>query len=164
MAEQLFAQYDSGDVNPARIMNQFTMRRSTGRWAALLTRRSVSSPRRRSRRRRCGETIIRVKEYSLEEKARHLAPTDIAGLQKLMDEKRALQAPDNCIFPLIKDKIYTSNEEDGHCMDENMVKFAEKLNDLKILAKKKKNVLEIQEINDLLLRHGTEFRPDGEGV
>ena len=33
-------------------------------------------------------------------------------------------------------------------MDENMVKFAEKLNDLKTLAKKKKNVLEIQEIND----------------
>ena len=49
-------------------------------------------------------------------------------------------------------------------MDENMVKFAEKLNDLKTLAKKKKNVLEIQEINRLLLRHGTEFRPDGEGV
>ena len=33
-------------------------------------------------------------------------------------------------------------------MDENMVKFTEKLNDLKALARKKKNVLEITEIND----------------
>lgn len=33
-------------------------------------------------------------------------------------------------------------------MDENMVKFAEKLKDLLVFAKKKKNVLEFQEIND----------------
>ena len=33
-------------------------------------------------------------------------------------------------------------------MDENMVKFTEKLNELKALARKKKNVLEITEIND----------------
>ncbi|HJF94815.1 MAG TPA: sigma-70 family RNA polymerase sigma factor, partial [Lachnoclostridium phocaeense] len=33
-------------------------------------------------------------------------------------------------------------------MDENMIKFTEKLNELKALARKKKNVLEITEIND----------------
>ena len=35
-----------------------------------------------------------MKENSIEEAARRLAPTDIAGLQRLMEEKRALQAPD----------------------------------------------------------------------
>ena len=33
-------------------------------------------------------------------------------------------------------------------MEENIVKFEEKLKELVALAKKKKNVLEIQEIND----------------
>ena len=37
------------------------------------------------------ETIIRVKNHSIEEAARNLAPTDIAGLQRLMEAKRQLQ-------------------------------------------------------------------------
>ncbi len=38
------------------------------------------------------ETIIRVKKNSIEEhSAKNLDPTDIQGLQKLMEAKRALQ-------------------------------------------------------------------------
>ena len=37
------------------------------------------------------ETVRRVKQNSLDEMARRLEPTDIAGLQKLMEDKRALQ-------------------------------------------------------------------------
>ena len=39
-------------------------------------------------------------------------------------------------------------QEDGVCMDENMVKFHEKLKELLQYAKNKKNVLEYDEIND----------------
>lgn len=39
-------------------------------------------------------------------------------------------------------------EKDGLSMDENMIKFSEKLKDLLVFAKQKKNVLEVQEINE----------------
>ena len=94
VAEQLFAQYDSGDVNPARIMNQFTDEEEHRQVAALFNTKIRELSTAKEQEKALRETIIRVKEYSLEEKARHLAPTDIAGLQKLMEEKRALQAPD----------------------------------------------------------------------
>ena len=94
VAEQLFTQYDSGDVNPARIMNQFTDEEEHRQVAALFNTKIRELSTAKEQEKALRETIIRVKEYSLEEKARHLAPTDIAGLQKLMEEKRALQAPD----------------------------------------------------------------------
>ena len=37
------------------------------------------------------ETIIRVKENSIETATRNLEPTDIVGLQRLMESKRAVQ-------------------------------------------------------------------------
>jgi DNA primase len=37
------------------------------------------------------ETIIRVKNHSVEEATRSLDPTDMAGLQRLMEAKRSLQ-------------------------------------------------------------------------
>ena len=37
------------------------------------------------------ETILRVKDYSIEEATKNLDPTDIQGLQRLMNEKRIMQ-------------------------------------------------------------------------
>ncbi len=37
------------------------------------------------------ETILRVKEHSIEEATKNLDPTDIQGLQRLMNEKRKMQ-------------------------------------------------------------------------
>ena len=37
------------------------------------------------------ETVLRVKNHSIEEAAKQLDPTDMPGLQKLMDVKREMQ-------------------------------------------------------------------------
>ena len=37
------------------------------------------------------ETILRVKDHSIEEATKNLDPTDIQGLQRLMNEKRKMQ-------------------------------------------------------------------------
>ena len=37
------------------------------------------------------ETTLRVKEHSIEEATKNLDPTDIQGLQRLMNEKRKMQ-------------------------------------------------------------------------
>ena len=49
-------------------------------------------------------------------------------------------------------------------MEMNMGKFSEKLVELLELAKKKKNVLEYQEINDFFCGYGTGSRTDGKGI
>lgn len=51
------------------------------------------------------ETIIRVKYNSIEFATKMLNPTDIVGLQRLMEAKKSLQDLQKCIFLLIKDKI-----------------------------------------------------------
>ena len=37
------------------------------------------------------ETVLRIKNHSIEEAGRKLEPSDIAGLQRLMEAKRKLQ-------------------------------------------------------------------------
>lgn len=94
VAEKLYQQYEEGDVNPARIINFFTDEEEHRRVAELFNTKIRELPTVKEQEKALRETILRVKENSIEEAARKLAPTDIAGLQRLMEEKRALQAPD----------------------------------------------------------------------
>ena len=38
------------------------------------------------------DTILRVKSHSINERTRDLDPADMAGLQRLMEEKRSLES------------------------------------------------------------------------
>ena len=53
--------------------------------------------------------------------------------------------------------------KDGH-MEENAQKFLEKMNELVALGKKKKSILDVQEINDFFCGYGTGSRTDGKGI
>ena len=48
-------------------------------------------PRQKEQEKALQETILRVKEHSIEEATKNLDPTDIQGLQRLMNEKRKMQ-------------------------------------------------------------------------
>lgn len=91
VAELLYEQYENHAVNPAQIMNHFTDEEEHRKVAALFHTRIRELQTVREQEKALKETIIKVKEHSIEEAARNLAPTDIAGLQKLMKDKRALQ-------------------------------------------------------------------------
>jgi len=91
VAELLFEQYQSGEVNPARIMNHFTEEEEHREAAALFHTRIKELTTRKEQEKAIKETIIRVKSYSIEYATRKLAPTDIQGLQRLMNAKKALQ-------------------------------------------------------------------------
>ncbi len=58
---------------------------------ACSTRRSKSFQQPAEQEKALKETVIRVKSHSIEEATRNLEPTDIQGLQRLMEDKRALQ-------------------------------------------------------------------------
>ena len=94
VAELLYQQYDGGAVNPAQIMNHFTDEEEHRQVAALFHTRIRELSTVKEQEKALKETILRVKEYSIEKAARSLDPADMAGLQKLMEEKRMLQTPE----------------------------------------------------------------------
>ena len=91
VAGLLFEQYEQDKVNPAKIMNHFTEEEQHREAASLFHTRIKELTTKGEQEKAIKETIIRVKDYSIEQAAKKLEPTDMVGLQKLMDAKKALQ-------------------------------------------------------------------------
>lgn len=91
VAELLYQQYEEGEANPARILDRFTEEEEHREAASLFhTRiRELTTP--EEREKALKETMVRVKAHSIGEAAARLDPTDIRGLQRLMEAKRQLQ-------------------------------------------------------------------------
>jgi len=91
VAELLYEQYESGEANPAKIMNCFTNEDEHREVAGLFHTKIKELSTLREQEKALKETIIRVKNHSIETATKNLEPTDIAGLQRLMNAKRELQ-------------------------------------------------------------------------
>ena len=91
VAALLYEQYEEKDVNPARIMNHFTDEEEHREVASLFHTKIRELTTISEQEKALKETIIRVKGHSIDTAAKNLAPTDIAGLQRLMEAKRELQ-------------------------------------------------------------------------
>lgn len=91
VAALLYEQYEEKDVNPARIMNYFTDEEEHREVASLFHTKIRELTTISEQEKALKETIIRVKGHSIDTAAKNLAPTDIAGLQRLMEAKRELQ-------------------------------------------------------------------------
>lgn len=91
VAEILYEQYENGEVNPAKIMNHFTDEEEHRKVASLFHTKIKELTTKQEQEKALKETIIRVKNNSIEYATKMLEPTDIIGLQKLMNAKRELQ-------------------------------------------------------------------------
>ena len=87
----LFQQYHDGEINPARIMNYFTDEEEHREVAALFHTRIEELASEREKEKALMETVLRIKNHSIETATRNLEPTDMAGLQRLMEAKKELQ-------------------------------------------------------------------------
>lgn len=92
VAELLYKQYEEGTLNPAKIMNHFTDEEEHREVASLFHTKIKELTTKSEQEKALKETIIRVKNNSIEHATKMLAPTDIQGLQKLMEAKRELQS------------------------------------------------------------------------
>lgn len=90
VAELLYAQYEEGKLNPAKILNHFTEEEQHREAAALFHTRIPELTTKQEQEQALKETILRVKKNSIDRQTRELDPTDMAGLQRLMEEKRKL--------------------------------------------------------------------------
>ena len=91
VATLLYEQYANGEINPAKIMNHFMDEEEHREVASLFHTKLQQISTRDEQEKALKETIIRVKTFSVEERTRLLDPTDIMGLQRLMEAKRSLQ-------------------------------------------------------------------------
>ena len=91
VAELLYEQYEKHEANPAQIMNHFTDEEEHRQVAGLFHTKIKELTTVKEQEKALQETILRVKEHSIEEATKNLDPTDIQGLQRLMNEKRKMQ-------------------------------------------------------------------------
>lgn len=91
VAEILYKQYENGEVNPAKIMNHFTDEEEHREVASLFHTKIKELTTKQEQEKALKETIIRVKNNSIAYATKMLDPTDIVGLQRLMNAKRELQ-------------------------------------------------------------------------
>jgi DNA primase len=91
VAELLYEQYEKHEANPAQIMNHFTDEEEHREVAGLFHTKIKELTTVKEQEKALQETILRVKEHSIEEATKNLDSTDIQGLQRLMNEKRKMQ-------------------------------------------------------------------------
>lgn len=89
-AALLYEQHEQGEINPARIISMFTDEEQQREIAALFHARIHPVESRQEKEKALKETIVRVKRNSMEYRSKHLEPTDILGLQKLIEDRRQL--------------------------------------------------------------------------
>ena len=90
VAEFLYHQYEEGELNPAKILNHFTKEEEHREAASLFHTKIQKLTTKEEREKALQETIVKVKTHSIDYRTMHLEPTDIIGLQKLVEEKRKL--------------------------------------------------------------------------
>ena len=90
VAELLYEQYRAGSLNPAKIINHFTEEEEHREAAALFNTRISRLTTLEEKVRAIKDSLLRVKSNSIDARMKDLEPTDMAGLQRLMEEKRQL--------------------------------------------------------------------------
>ena len=91
VAEKLFEQLRSGQVNPARILGDYE-ESDQQREVAALFNASVQVENKGDFEKALNETVYRVMQNSLEYRTAHMDPTDMNALQQLIADKRRMEA------------------------------------------------------------------------
>lgn len=89
VAGLLFDQYEAGESNPAKIINHFTEPEEQ-REAASLFHSTLKAETGADREKAFRETLRKIASHSLDQRRAQLDPTDMAGLQQIIAERRKL--------------------------------------------------------------------------
>ncbi|MGN0323035.1 MAG: DNA primase [Oliverpabstia sp.] len=90
VAEMLYRQYSDGELNPARLLNNFTDSEEQKEVAAVFNAR-IPLETEEERKKALLDVICRLKENSIAHRTAQLAPTDMKGLMELMESKKKLE-------------------------------------------------------------------------
>ena len=82
---------ETGEVHPAKIAAMFEEEEDKREIAALFNAYIPNIETKAEKEKALKETIVRIKRNSIDVRSNDLAPTDIAGLQRLVEDKRQLE-------------------------------------------------------------------------
>lgn len=92
VATELFAQFEAdGSVNPAQIISRFPEADEQKEIAGLFNARIHEIENKNDREKALKETIIRIKQNSIDYRTRNNNPTNLAAMMKIVEDKRALE-------------------------------------------------------------------------
>lgn len=92
IAQMLYEQQDQqGKLNPAGILSRFENAEEQREAAAVFNAQLKQVETREENEKALQETIYKIRQEALNRRGKELAPTDMAGLQKLIQERRELQ-------------------------------------------------------------------------
>ena len=92
VALMLFEQYEKENmVNPAKIVSAFSQEEEQREIAELFNARIHQVETHSDMEKALKETIIRIKQNSINYRSNNLDPTDLNGLMKVVEDKRALE-------------------------------------------------------------------------
>ncbi len=90
-AELLFAQYEEGAINPAKIVSMFPEEEQQREVVSLFHTRIGEIKTKQEREKALKETIVRMKQNSINYRSSHLNQADDKVLEKLVEDKRQLE-------------------------------------------------------------------------
>lgn len=90
-AELLFAQLEQGELNPARIINHFEEPEQQ-KEAASLFHAKLKLTSEAENNKAFNETLRRIMNNSIEHRMANLDPADLAGLQKILQDKKKMES------------------------------------------------------------------------
>ena len=114
VAKVLYEQHAAGEINPAQIISRFTDEEQQREAAALFHARLHPVETRQEKEKALKETILRIKKNSMDVRSGKLEPTDLAGLQRLIEDKKQLAQKNsrqnfrNCLHWQKRKKICSS--------------------------------------------------------
>ena len=91
VAKLLYEQHEEGNLNPAKLLNHFTSEEEHREAASLFHTKIRQLTTKEEQEQALKDTILKVKTHSINERTLNLDPSDMAGLQHLMEEKRKLE-------------------------------------------------------------------------
>lgn len=92
VAKILYEQFEeTKTVNPAKIISMFESREDQREIASLFNAHIHNIETRADMEKALKETVVRIKKNSIDHRSANLAPTDMAGLQQLVADKRQLE-------------------------------------------------------------------------
>lgn len=91
VAVMLFKQKEKDELNPARIISQFTDEKEQRIVASLFNTNIKEIQTKEEKEKALNETIYKMKENSIQYASEHLEPTDLIGLQRIVEGKKELQ-------------------------------------------------------------------------
>lgn len=91
VAGMLYEQWQQGELNPARIISRFTDEEEQRKAASLFNTTLKEVTTKEEKEKALSETVYKIKENSIQDMTRNLDPTDMNGLQKIVNGKKELQ-------------------------------------------------------------------------